>query len=53
MSGVLVFTAAAQGGAYCVLGSHGAVTIKETVLGGLPPPGNCTDSRLKHTPFFL
>ena len=31
-----------------VPGSHRTVTIKETVLGRLPPSGHCTDSRLEH-----
>ena len=32
----------------CVSGSHGTVTIKDSILGRLPPPGHCTDSWLKH-----
>lgn len=34
----------------CVPWSHRNITIEETVLGRLPSPGLCTDSRLKHTP---
>lgn len=29
---------------------HGTVTIRKTVLGWLPYPGNCSEGRLKHTP---
>lgn len=29
---------------------HGTVTIRKTVLGWVPHPGNCSDVRLKHTP---
>ena len=32
----------------CVPGSHRTVTIRDSVLGRLPPPGCCTDSRQKH-----
>ena len=60
MSGDLVSVAAAQGmplkhlalvgkGAR-IAGSHRTVTIREIVLGRLPPPGHCTDSRRKHAP---
>lgn len=38
-------------GAY-VLGSHRMIRIGERVLDRLPPPGHCTDSRVKHTPSF-
>ena len=58
----LVFAAATQGTLFdclalesreaCVPGSHATVTIGETVLGRLPLPEHCTDSRLKHTPRF-
>ena len=34
----------------CVPGSHGTVTIGETVLGRLPLSGHHTDSWLKHIP---
>ena len=33
----------------CVSGPHGTETIGESVLGRLPPPKHCTESRLKHT----
>lgn len=32
---------------------HGNVTIKKTVLGRPPPPGDCTENRLKHKIVFL
>lgn len=32
----------------CFPGSYGTVTIEETVLGRLPPPWHCADSRLRH-----
>lgn len=31
----------------------GLVTIRETVLGRLAPPGHCTDYRMKHCSDFL
>lgn len=34
----------------CIPGSHGNVTIRDSILGRLPPSGHCTGSRLKHTP---
>lgn len=34
----------------CDLGTHEIVTIRGTILGRLPLPGHCTDSRLKHVP---
>lgn len=34
----------------CIPGSHRTVTIIETVLGRLPFPRHCTNSRLKYTP---
>lgn len=34
----------------CNLGSHGAITIREIVLGMIPLTGLCIDSILKHTP---
>ena len=62
-SGALVFVAASQGTPLdclvlktrrpCITGSHGTVTIRETILGRLSPPGYCTDIRLKYTPAFL
>lgn len=33
----------------CIPESHGIVTIRETVLGRLPPPGHYTGSKLKLT----
>ena len=33
----------------CNPGSHRTVTIRETVLSTLPPPGHSTESRLKHS----
>ena len=33
-----------------MLGSTGLEQLGETVLGRLPAPGHCPDSRLKHTP---
>ena len=39
--------------AACVPASHSTVTIEETVLVRLPPPGYYTDNRLKHTPQFF
>lgn len=65
MSGTLVFAAATQemplqclaldagGRAAGVLGSPRIATTGETDCGRLPPPGHCTDSRLKHTPSLL
>ena len=62
MSGTLVFAAATQemplqclaldagGRAAGVLGSPRIATTGETDCGRLPPPGHCTDSRLKHSP---
>lgn len=60
LSGAPVFAVAMQGTALeyvvleargtCVPGSHGTVTIRGTILGRLPPPGHCTDSKLKHDP---
>lgn len=60
ISGALVFMATAQGipldhlalvaRGSCVPDSHWMVTIGEAVLGWLPPPEDCTDGRLKHTP---
>ena len=35
------------------LGPMKLLTIRETVLGRLSPPGHCMDSRLKQTPVFL
>lgn len=32
---------------------QGNETVKKTVLGSLPPPGDCTENRLKHKPVFL
>ena len=59
MFGDPVFVAATQGkpsdhlaleaGGLVFLGPMG-LTIGETVLGRLPLPGHCTDSKLKHTP---
>ena len=34
----------------CFPGSHGVTTIWESVLGRLPPPGHCTESRRKPHP---
>ena len=60
MLGALVFAAtirritlnllALVGRRACILGSCGTVTIRETVLGRLPPSGHYTDRRLEHTP---
>ena len=60
MSGAPVFAATAQGmplhrlalgaSGTCIPGSQGTVTIGETVLARLPPPGHCTDHRLKLLP---
>ena len=36
----------------CIPGSHGMVTIRESVVGRLPLPRHCTESRLKTPPFF-
>lgn len=58
MSGALICAATNQGmlldclaletrGA-CIPGPHGALTIREIVLGRIPPPGYCTFNRLKH-----
>lgn len=33
----------------CIPGTHGTITIEETIFGRLPPPGHCTDSQLNHT----
>ena len=62
-SGALIFAATTQGMPLdflvleakrnCIPGYHGTVSIKETVLGSLPPPRHCTDSRLKHTLIFI
>ena len=62
MSGVPVSAAAIQGiplnllalvaSGACIPESHGTVTMRETVLGRLPPTRHCTDSRLKHTSSF-
>lgn len=41
---------ASGGRGACVIGSHKGVTIRETVFGRLPPPGHCTDTRLRHNP---
>lgn len=37
----------------CIPGSHGCVTIGETVLDRLPHTEHCIDSRLKYTPSIL
>lgn len=60
MSGALAFAAAAQEAPLdllplvdkeaCIPGSHRSVAIVKTVLDRLPPPGHCTDSRLRHMP---
>lgn len=44
---------ASGGRGACVIGSHRGVTIRETVFGRLPPPGHCTDTRLRHTPILF
>lgn len=41
-----------EGQGACVLGSHGAVKIRETVLGRLSLPGHCTERKLRHSPSF-
>lgn len=52
--GAVVFTAATQGTPLIpwlwspAPGSHGTVTVKETVPGSLSPPGHYTESRLKY-----
>lgn len=38
----------AKAGGSCDPGPHETATIRETALGRLPPPGHCTDRRLKH-----
>lgn len=39
-------------GGVCISGPHGSETVA-AVLGRLPPPGHCTDSRMKHITVFL
>jgi len=39
-------------GGVCISGPHGSETVA-AVLGRLPPPGHCTDSRMKHITSFL
>lgn len=51
--GALVFIAATEGvaldlRALVFLGSTRLITVTERVFGRLPPPGHCTDIRLKH-----
>lgn len=59
ISGALDFMVAIQGillgcpslvdRGICIPESHSTVTIRETILVRLSPPGHCTDSRLEYT----
>ena len=37
-------------GGACIPGSQGTVATEDTVLGRVPPPEHCIDSKMQHTP---